>query len=196
MEQRLKTIFTQVLGLEGIGRRDNFFHLGGHSLLAAQALARVRESLGIDLELRSFWEAPTVAALGSRIEALRGSADAAQSADREEIELIGAADLLAQLQSLDIRLLADGERLRVNAPRGGAHGSPCADKSRRIGMRFWRFCALAVRFRQMFSRRFVSVETTNLHLCHSPRSVSGSWNNWRRAGRFTIFAGRFGSRAL
>ncbi len=87
MEQRLEVIFAQLLGVASIGRRDNFFALGGHSLLAAQAAARIRESLGIDLELRSFMEAPTIEALGRRIEALRSSADAAQGADREEIEL-------------------------------------------------------------------------------------------------------------
>jgi acyl carrier protein len=87
MERKLEAIFAQVLGVESIGRRDNFFALGGHSLLAAQAAARIRESFGIDLELRSFMEAPTIEALGRRIEALGSSADAAQSADREEIEL-------------------------------------------------------------------------------------------------------------
>jgi len=87
MEQRLQVIFAQVLGVESIGRRDNFFALGGHSLLAAQAAARICELFGIDLELRSFMEAPTIEALVRRIEALRSSADAAQIADREEIEL-------------------------------------------------------------------------------------------------------------
>jgi acyl carrier protein len=87
MEQRLQVIFAQLLGVKSIGRRDNFFALGGHSLLAAQAAARIRESFGIDLELRSFMEAPTIEALGRRIEALRSPADAAQIADREEIEL-------------------------------------------------------------------------------------------------------------
>ena len=118
MEQRLEAIFAQVLGVESIGRRDNFFALGGHSLLAAQAAARIRESFGIDLELRSFMEAPTIEALGRRIEALRQLCRCGAKRRSRGDRTIDAGELLAQLRARDIRLLADGARLRVNAPRG------------------------------------------------------------------------------
>ena len=62
-EAKLCEIFSEVLGIEQVGVNDNFFRLGGHSLLAAQAAARIKEAFGLGLELRTFLESPTVAAL-------------------------------------------------------------------------------------------------------------------------------------
>jgi hypothetical protein len=84
VERQLAEIFSVVLGIPRIGRRDDFFQLGGHSLLAAQAAARIRQRFNIGLELRSFLEAPSVEALARRLESLSNSMAAE---DREEIEL-------------------------------------------------------------------------------------------------------------
>jgi hypothetical protein len=59
-------------------------------LLAAQAAARIRETLGIGLELRTFLESPTVAALANEIEDRLKPVDTThigEDTDREEIEL-------------------------------------------------------------------------------------------------------------
>jgi len=63
LEEQLAAIWSEVLRVETIGRRDSFFELGGHSLLAMQIVSRVRKELGVDLPLRSFLEHPTVAEL-------------------------------------------------------------------------------------------------------------------------------------
>jgi acyl transferase domain-containing protein/acyl carrier protein len=65
-------IWRQLLGVESIGRTDDFFELGGNSLVATYLLARLREQFEIDIPLRSLFEAPTVRELGERVrEALR-----------------------------------------------------------------------------------------------------------------------------
>jgi amino acid adenylation domain-containing protein/FkbM family methyltransferase len=71
MEEVLAEIWADVLGRPRVGARDDFFELGGHSLLATQVLSRVRTHLGVELQLQDIFEAPTLVALGERVEAAR-----------------------------------------------------------------------------------------------------------------------------
>ena len=71
LEQELARIWAELLRLERVGVHDNFFELGGHSLLVTQVISRARAACQVQLPLRSLFEAPTVAAMAERIEALR-----------------------------------------------------------------------------------------------------------------------------
>jgi amino acid adenylation domain-containing protein len=77
LERTVAEIFAGVLQVERMGRRENFFAVGGHSLSAAKAAARIRETLGLRLDLRTFLQHPTVEGICRRLE----------EKEREEVEL-------------------------------------------------------------------------------------------------------------
>ena len=54
-----------MLKLERVSLDDNFFTLGGHSLLAMQLVNRMRETLGVELDVRNVFEMPVVSELAS-----------------------------------------------------------------------------------------------------------------------------------
>lgn len=68
-EKVLAKIWKDVLGVELVGRDDDFFELGGDSLSAARAVSRTREVLGIELPLKMFFlEVSTLRKLARLIE--------------------------------------------------------------------------------------------------------------------------------
>ncbi|TCP59139.1 amino acid adenylation domain-containing protein [Tumebacillus sp. BK434] len=73
-EEVLALIWSDLLGIERIGMRDDFFALGGHSLLAAQVMSRVQIAFGLQLPLRELFDAPSVERLAARIERIRQDA--------------------------------------------------------------------------------------------------------------------------
>jgi len=71
-EEALAAIWAGVLGVERVGRDDNFFALGGDSILSIRILAQARER-GFELDLPQIFEFPTVRQLAR---AVRGTTEA------------------------------------------------------------------------------------------------------------------------
>jgi len=68
-EEILAGIWAQVLGLPQVSIDASFFALGGHSLKVMQVVARVRQTLGVELAVGELFAAPTVARLAAAIDA-------------------------------------------------------------------------------------------------------------------------------
>jgi amino acid adenylation domain-containing protein len=68
-EMAIAALWNQV-GVTTADVNQNFFDLGGHSLLAAQVTARLLDVFQVDVPLRTFFLAPTVAALAEAVIAL------------------------------------------------------------------------------------------------------------------------------
>jgi amino acid adenylation domain-containing protein len=73
LEKRLCELFAAVLGVPHVGPDDDFFTLGGHSLLAFRLTGRIWSTMELQVPLSVLFEAPTPAALASRL----GQPDAA-----------------------------------------------------------------------------------------------------------------------
>jgi acyl carrier protein len=71
LEAQVKAIITGLLGTNDLGVNDNFFMLGGDSFLGVQLIAQVRETFGVEVPLRTLFEAPTIADLSAHIAQLR-----------------------------------------------------------------------------------------------------------------------------
>ncbi|PYC16922.1 non-ribosomal peptide synthetase, partial [Pseudomonas mosselii] len=59
-EQVLVDVWSDLLGLEQVGRTDNFFEIGGHSLLAVSMVAKLRK-YGLELDIHSIFASPRLA---------------------------------------------------------------------------------------------------------------------------------------
>lgn len=94
VEEKVAEILAQLLGLERVGAEDNFFMLGGHSLLGTQLILRVRDTFGIELSLRTIFEAPTAAELAACVESSLIARVEAMSEGEVQRILEGPADRL------------------------------------------------------------------------------------------------------
>ncbi|MFL6192561.1 MAG: amino acid adenylation domain-containing protein, partial [Thermoanaerobaculia bacterium] len=71
LERIVAEIWAEVLDVERVGLHDDFWDLGGHSLLATKVLARLSDTLGVEVPLHTIFEAPSLveftAALGEAV---------------------------------------------------------------------------------------------------------------------------------
>jgi thioesterase domain-containing protein/acyl carrier protein len=82
-EAELIAIWEAVLNTKPVRATDDFFDLGGHSLLAARLMARIEDSLGVELPLASLLEAPTVRGQAQLVKKHRGTGSAKDDGRKE-----------------------------------------------------------------------------------------------------------------
>ena len=67
-ERALAGIWSEVLKVERVGRRDNFFDLGGHSLLGMRFISQVRHRLGVEVAISELFAHPDLAGFALVVE--------------------------------------------------------------------------------------------------------------------------------
>jgi amino acid adenylation domain-containing protein len=93
VQEELAAMWSDVLGLHRVGIDDDFFELGGHSLLAVRMLARVQDTLGVELYLGRVFEHSTI----------RGLAEIVTQAMLADVADEDVAALLADLEPSEPR---------------------------------------------------------------------------------------------
>ncbi len=107
IEERLATLWAELLGAAPIGREESFFDLGGHSLLAVRLLSRIAREFGVELTLDVVYGGPlTISELARAIElgGLELTSPEEYEALLREIEAMPDDEVRAQLEA------AQGER--------------------------------------------------------------------------------------
>jgi len=80
LQSRIAAIWCEQLHVASVAADDHFFLLGGNSITATQVVARLREDLGLELNLRMLFEAPTLEGFAAHIAQLQQDGGVAQGA--------------------------------------------------------------------------------------------------------------------
>ncbi len=72
-EELVAQIWSEVLKVDRISTDENFFDLGGHSLLATQVISRLRESMKLEIALRTMFESPVLRDFSAELDKARAS---------------------------------------------------------------------------------------------------------------------------
>lgn len=72
-EARLADIWASVLTMDRVGVEDRYFDLGGDSFLAAVIFTMIEEHFQIEIPMAILADAPTIAALASKLDGLIGT---------------------------------------------------------------------------------------------------------------------------
>jgi acyl transferase domain-containing protein len=106
-EQRIASIWEALLGVEPIGRDDDFLELGGHSLLATQVLNRLREhDPDLQITLRQMFDQPTVAGMAALLQETATPSDPDPGPLRESLRDCTAKQATPLLESFLQRSIA------------------------------------------------------------------------------------------
>ncbi len=108
IEQALAQIWSELLGVERVGRQDNFLELGGHSLLGVRLISRVRQRLGVELPLHVLFAKPVLSELAEQVaQAARSTLSIIPLVDRSEpLALSFAQERLWFIAQMDARASA------------------------------------------------------------------------------------------
>jgi acyl transferase domain-containing protein/acyl carrier protein len=92
-ETRIAEIWQELLGVDRIGVDDDFFLLGGNSLAGLQILSKMRAEFDVELPLKTFFEARTVAGMAEEI---------GREREKAAFEKRRMEEILAEIEALSL----------------------------------------------------------------------------------------------
>ncbi|HWN41216.1 MAG TPA: SDR family oxidoreductase [Thermoanaerobaculia bacterium] len=92
-EAKIAEIWQELLGVDRVGVDDDFFLLGGNSLAGLQILSKMRAEFDVELPLKAFFEARTVAAMAEEI----GREQEKAAFEKKRLE-----EILAEIEALSL----------------------------------------------------------------------------------------------
>ena len=87
-DRQITMIWQEVLRLDKIGIKDNFFDLGGNSLKATRVLSRIHEVFGVKVDLKNLFTDATIEHLSDYVAAVQWMSDENESVIGDENEII------------------------------------------------------------------------------------------------------------
>jgi amino acid adenylation domain-containing protein len=95
VEDQIARIWSEVLRVEQVGVRDNFFDLGGHSLLLMRAHARIVQAIGAGVTILDCFQHPTIESLVRHLGLGEAPAAATRARGRSSRRSEGASGAVA-----------------------------------------------------------------------------------------------------
>jgi thioesterase domain-containing protein/acyl carrier protein len=129
VEEVLAALWSELLGIERVGRHDDFFALGGHSLLAIRLISEIDQAFGVRLPVGAVFLRPTLSELAEAVGDSRLAEEAAtlvplqpEGQDPPLFLLPGAIGSVLYLQPL-AEALGEGRPV-LALPTPGLDGRP------------------------------------------------------------------------
>ncbi|MCK4257933.1 MAG: amino acid adenylation domain-containing protein [Halanaerobiales bacterium] len=113
-EEKLVTIWSEILGIEEIGVRDNFFTLGGQSLKAMSLLSKITVVFNVEISFKEIFNHPTIEELAKLIQSVNKKARLAI----EKVEELESYPLSSAQKRMFILNQMDSKSIHYNMPAG------------------------------------------------------------------------------
>jgi amino acid adenylation domain-containing protein len=115
VEAALAGIWSELLGVTRVGRRDHFFELGGHSLLAIKLIERMRR-VGLYMDVRALFTTPVLAELALAVGGASSDVEVPANAIPE-----GSGSITPEMLPLVELTQGEIDRIVAEVPGGAAN---------------------------------------------------------------------------
>ncbi|MEO3854100.1 SDR family NAD(P)-dependent oxidoreductase [Acrocarpospora sp. B8E8] len=162
-ERSLAELWSEVLGVEPVGTRDNFFDLGGNSLVALQMLALIKKRFGVAVPTVLLFEAPTVHRLAAILDE-RGAAPQTNTSHTKAPQAKAIAPRTPAAPQATATQLDDDRRIAIVGMAGRFPGAADVDA-------FWRNLRDGVESISFFTPEELKAAGVDEALIHDPAYV-------------------------